>query len=57
MRVQGMDVSKKTIQKLQRKVSRQIEIEEGRQSYGRIHQSKVAYNRRKEKKIVVDDWN
>lgn len=57
MRVQGMDVSKKTIQKLQRKVSRQIEIEEGRQSYGRIHQSKVAYNRKKEKKIVVDDWN
>lgn len=56
MHTQEIVVSKKIIQKLQRKINREIELDEGRQSYDRIHQSKVAYNRKKEKKIVVDDW-
>ena len=45
-----MTVSKQTIVTLQRKVSREIELQSGlRQSYNR--RSKKAYDRRKEKRV------
>jgi len=48
----AMTVSKSTIVTLQRKVSRELELELGqRQSYNRIHRSKKSYNRRKEKRV------
>jgi len=48
----AMIVTKSTIVTLQRKVSRELELQLGqRQSYNRIHRSKKSYNRRKEKRV------
>ena len=50
-------VSKKVLDKIQRKVNRNFEIEEGnRQNYNRVHQSKVAYKRQKNKRILDADF-
>jgi len=56
MNVEEINVSKKVLEKIQRKVNRNLEIEQGRQSYNRVHKSKVAYKREKYKKVMVDDF-
>jgi len=56
MNVEEINVSKKVLEKIQRKVNRNLELEQGRQSYNRVHKSKVAYKREKYKKVMVDDF-
>jgi len=56
MRKEEINVSKKVLEKIQRKVNRNLELEQGRQSYNRVHKSKVAYKREKYKKAMVDDF-
>jgi hypothetical protein len=56
MNVEKMKVGKKEINRLQRKVNRNLELEQGRQSYNRVHKSKVAYKREKYKKVMADDF-
>jgi len=41
-----MKVSNKKIEKLIRKVNRQLELESGRVSYNRTHKNKKAYSRK-----------
>jgi hypothetical protein len=45
-----MKLKKDIIDKISRKVSRQIEMEAGRISYNRVHKNKKAYNRKRDKK-------
>jgi len=56
MNVEKMKVGKKEINRLQRKVNRDLELAQGRQSYNRVHKSKVAYKREKYKKVMADDF-
>lgn len=56
MRKEEINVSKKVLEKIQRKVNRNLELEQGRQSYNRVHKSKVAYKREKYKKIMANDF-
>jgi hypothetical protein len=49
-------ISKKEINRLQRKTNRDLELEQGRQSYNRVHKSKVAYKREKYKKVILDEY-
>jgi len=51
-----MKLSKEHINKLNRKVSRQMELEDGRISYNRIHKDKKKYDRKKFKKINPNNW-
>ena len=37
---------------ISRKINRQLELQEGRLSYNRIHKSKKSYNRKKNKIII-----
>lgn len=55
MSKESLKISKKEINRLTRKANRDIELEQGRQSFNRVHKSKVAYKREKYKKIMVDD--
>jgi hypothetical protein len=41
----------KEIDKLTRKVNRQLELEAGRISYNRVHKNKKAYDRKENKKF------
>ena len=56
MDIEKMKVGKKEINRLTRKVNRDIEIAQGRQSFNRVHKSKVAYKREKYKKVMLDDY-
>jgi len=56
MRKEEINVSKKVLEKIQRKVNRNLELEQGRQSYNRVHKSKVAYKREKYKKVMANDF-
>ena len=47
-----MKLTKNHINKLSRKVNRQLELESGRVSYNRVHKSKKAYDRKKNKNII-----
>lgn len=42
------------VDKLTRKVNRQLELDAGRVSYNRVHKSKKTYNRKKNKKIIAE---
>jgi hypothetical protein len=57
MRKEEINVSKKVLEKIQRKVNRNLELEQGRQSYNRVHKSKVAYKREKYKKVMANDFD
>lgn len=56
MDIQKMKVSKKEINRITRKTNRDIELEQGRQSFHRVHKSKVAYKREKYKKYMLEDY-
>lgn len=45
-----MKLSQNQIDQLTRKVSRQMELEQGRLSFNRVHKNKKAYDRKKDKK-------
>lgn len=47
-----MKLPKQHIEKLSRKVNRQLELEAGRVSYNRIHKDKTKYDRNKNKIIL-----
>ena len=47
-----MKLPKEHIEKLSRKISRQLELEAGRVSYNRIHKDKTKYDRNQNKKIL-----
>ncbi len=47
-----MKLAKKHINKISRKVNRQLELESGRVSYNRVHKNKKAYDRKQNKKII-----
>lgn len=52
----SINVPKKVLEKIQRKVNRNLELEEGnRQNYNRVHKSKVAYKRTKFNKLMAFD--
>jgi len=51
-----MRISKKEINRITRKTNRDLEIAQGRQSFNRVHKSKVAYKREKYKKVMLDDY-
>jgi hypothetical protein len=42
------------VDKLTRKINRQLELESGRVSYNRVHKSKKTYSRKKNKKIIAE---
>lgn len=50
-----MKLSKEIQDKLSRKVNRQLEMESGRISYNRVHKSKKMYNRKRLKKVSIND--
>lgn len=51
-----MTLSKQTIDKLSRKVNRELEISSGnRISYNRVHRNKKAYDRKRDKKFSWPD--
>jgi len=56
MSKETLKINKKEINRLTKKANRDIELEQGRQSFNRVHKSKVAYKREKYKKIMVDDF-
>ena len=56
MNVEKMRISKKEINRITRKTNREIELEQGRQSFNRIHKSKVSYKREKYKKVMLEDY-
>ena len=56
MDIEKMRISKKEINRITRKTNREIELEQGRQSFNRVHKSKVAYKREKYKKLMFDDY-
>ena len=39
-----------------RKVNRQLELDAGRVSYNRVHKSKKTYSRKKNKKIIAENF-
>jgi hypothetical protein len=43
-------------QNIIRKVNRQLELEAGRVSYNRVHNSKKTYSRKKNKKIIAESF-
>jgi hypothetical protein len=47
-----MKLTKKHINKISRKVNRQLELEAGRVSYGRVHKDRTKYDRKQNKKII-----
>jgi hypothetical protein len=53
---QKLKINKKEINRMTRKVNRDLEIEQGRQSFNRVHKSKVAYKREKYKKVMINDY-
>jgi hypothetical protein len=51
-----MIVSKNTIEKLTRKVNRELELAGGnRVSYNRVHKSKKSYDRKRDKRVCWQD--
>lgn len=48
-----MKLNKDILDKLSRKVNRDIELSSGRISYNRIHKDKRMYDRKKNKKIIA----
>jgi hypothetical protein len=51
-----MNVSKQTIEKLNRKVSRELEISSGsRVSYNRVYKNKKTYDRKRDRRIGWQD--
>ena len=47
-----MKLDKDILDKLSRKVNRQLEMEAGRISYNRVHKDRTKYDRKKNKKII-----
>lgn len=51
-----MKLAKNTLDKLSRKVNRELELQSGRVSYNRIHSDKTKYNRKKLNKVRLIDY-
>lgn len=47
-----MKLNKDILNKLSRKVNRQLEMESGRISYNRVHKDRTKYDRKLNKKII-----